>query len=115
MTTSYIGRRIGGEAYAFKDVDGTQGPLPPRLDLANHSPTGFEWGYAGSGPAQLALAILADLLGDDSEARRLYQPFKFERIARLPRDPDWRISEAEVREWIKTSQRAARATRMEFP
>ena len=29
-----------------------------RLDLFNHSPTGFEWGYAGSGPVQLALAIL---------------------------------------------------------
>lgn len=38
-------------------VDGK--PLPPRLDLRNHSPTGFEWGYSGSGPAQLALAILA--------------------------------------------------------
>ena len=32
-------------------------PLNPRLDLYNHSPTGFEWGYCGSGPAQLALAI----------------------------------------------------------
>jgi len=29
-----------------------------RSDLFNHSPTGFEWGYGGSGPAQLALAIL---------------------------------------------------------
>jgi hypothetical protein len=35
-------------------------PLPLRCDLVNHSPTGFSWGYAGSGPAQLALAILAD-------------------------------------------------------
>ncbi len=38
-------------------VDGE--PLPLRLDLYNHSPTGFEWAYNGSGPAQLALAILA--------------------------------------------------------
>ena len=29
-------------------------PLDPRLDLRRHSPDGFEWGYAGSGPAQLA-------------------------------------------------------------
>lgn len=29
-------------------------PLGLRLDLAAHSPTGPEWGYAGSGPAQLA-------------------------------------------------------------
>ncbi|HMF28341.1 MAG TPA: DUF6166 domain-containing protein, partial [Candidatus Cybelea sp.] len=34
--------------------------LPLRLDLYNHSPDGFEIGYGGSGPAQLALAILAD-------------------------------------------------------
>ena len=32
-------------------------PLNPRLDLCNHSPTGFECGYSGSGPAQLALAL----------------------------------------------------------
>lgn len=34
--------------------------LAPRLDLVNHSPAGLNWGYGGSGPAQLALAILAD-------------------------------------------------------
>lgn len=37
-------------------------PLDPRFDLANHSPTGFEWGYGGSGPAQLALALASDAL-----------------------------------------------------
>ena len=26
-------------------------PLDLRLDLGNHSPTCFEWGYGGSGPA----------------------------------------------------------------
>jgi hypothetical protein len=35
-------------------------PLALRLDLVDHSPTGFEWRFRGSGPAQLALAILAD-------------------------------------------------------
>ena len=40
-------------------VDGR--PLDPRLDLCSHSPSGFEWGYGGSGPAQLALALLARL------------------------------------------------------
>ncbi len=37
--------------------------LPKMLELRNHSPTGFNWGYAGSGPCQLALAILADHFG----------------------------------------------------
>jgi hypothetical protein len=36
--------------------------VSPRLDLCNHSPTGLSWGYGGSGPAQTALAILADFL-----------------------------------------------------
>lgn len=41
-------------------VDGRA--LPLRLGVRNHSPTGFSWGYNGSGPAQLALAILCDHL-----------------------------------------------------
>src|ERR1043165_648532 len=59
--------------------------LDPRLDLHNHSPTGFEWGYCGSGPAQLSLAILAYHLRDDQRALTLYQRFKWEVIAELPR------------------------------
>ena len=39
-------------------VDGR--PLDPRLDLRVLSASGFEWGYDGGGPGQLALAILAD-------------------------------------------------------
>lgn len=78
---TYEGRR---EGYAvIVTVDGR--PLDPRLDLYNHSPTGFEWGYAGSGPAQLALAILADHLGDDREALDLYQRFKWAIVVALPR------------------------------
>ncbi|RTL26956.1 MAG: hypothetical protein EKK55_07055 [Rhodocyclaceae bacterium] len=41
-------------------VDGA--PLPPRLDILNRSPDGFNWGYGGAGPTQLAVAILADHL-----------------------------------------------------
>jgi len=33
-----------------------------RLEIRKHS-DGFEWNYSGSGPAQLALAILADFIG----------------------------------------------------
>lgn len=62
-------------------VDGQ--PLNPRLDLWNHSPDGFAWGYHGSGPAQLALAMLADFLGDDQRAVALHQPYKRRVIAQL--------------------------------
>ena len=71
-------------------------PLNPRLDLYNHSPTGLEWGYAGSGPAQLALAILADHLGDDREALNLYQCFKWAVITELPRDKRWILTSRDI-------------------
>ncbi len=71
-------------------------PLNPRLDLCNHSPTGFEWGYGGSGPAQLALAILADRLGDDRQALNLYQRFKWAVIAELPRKGGWTLTSRDI-------------------
>ena len=60
--------------------------LDPRYDLRNHSPTGFSAGYSGSGPAQLALALCADALGDDERAQAVYQDFKFKVIARIDAD-----------------------------
>lgn len=63
--------------------------LKPRLDLANHSPTGLSWGYEGSGCAQLSLALLADALEDDERALRIYQPFKKAYIANIPIKKKW--------------------------
>lgn len=78
--------------------------LPPCLNLRNHSPSGeVEWGYGGSGPAQLALALLADHLADapasagDVLAQAVYQDFKFAVVARLPR-PGWTLTTAQVGE-----------------
>ncbi|MBV8269982.1 MAG: hypothetical protein JO252_26975 [Planctomycetaceae bacterium] len=69
----YVGRRVGGAAQVVRETeDGRQSPLPLRTDLRKHSPTGFEWGYEDSGPAQLALAILADAVGP-TRAQVLYQ------------------------------------------
>lgn len=70
-------------------------PLHPRNYLRNHSPTGFEWGYGGSGPAQLALAIVMDATGSAKKALNIYQKFKFAVIARLPKE-HWRLTQAEV-------------------
>jgi len=73
-------------------VDGK--PLPQRLDLWAHSPTGFEWGYSGSGPAQLALALAADVLHDDERAVRVHQHLKRKLIANL--DGDWTLAEEDI-------------------
>lgn len=80
---------------AHVEVDGK--PLNPRLDLDNHSPSGFEWGYGGSGPAQLALALLADATGDDERARERHQRFKWEYVGKLPKDAPWEITDQDVR------------------
>jgi hypothetical protein len=49
----------------------------------NHSPDGFAWGYAGSGPSQLALAILLKIMSKE-KALKFYQSFKFKEITTLP-------------------------------
>ena len=69
-------------------------PLPLHLELRNHSPTGFAWGYGGSGPSQLALAILMDATGEQALALRHYQEFKFNFVAGW--GDSWRITQAEV-------------------
>ena len=91
----YIGTRSREGCMVF--INGR--PLNPRLDLANHSPTGFEWGYQGSGPHQLALAILADALRDDESALSLYHHFTAEVISRFPCDKVFYLSKNYVKYW----------------
>ncbi len=82
-------------------VDGRR--LNPRRDLWNHSPTGFEWGYGGSGPAQLALAILADHCGNDEQALNFYQRFKWAVVAELP-GRGWTLTSQEIDQMLQKLQ-----------
>lgn len=88
-------------------VDGVL--LPWRLDVANHSPGGFGWGYAGSGAAQLSVALLCEALGDVPRAIRLYQRFKFATVARWPAHRDWTISDEEIRQHCEIIEAAETA------
>ncbi len=76
-----------------------KGNWKPLQHRVLHSPTGFNWGYGGSGPADLARSILWDLLGAEPEPA-LYQDFKFEFVARWKATEDWEIDEPAIREWI---------------
>lgn len=90
-----------------------------------HSPTGFETGYGGSGPADLALSILADFFGatparmknviektwdsrgSESPAHmavRYHQQFKFHFIApkQLEAGEEYRIAGDEIASWLTT-------------
>lgn len=88
--------------------------LKPLTHVSYHSPDGFEWGYGGSGPADLALAILTDWFeedpvevqtyartgeGDPSSAVHFHQQFKDKLIVGLPRNT-WRITDEEMKKWF---------------
>lgn len=83
-------------------------PLGPARSqaLINDSPDGFRWGYGGSGPAQLALALLLEETTKE-EALCFYQDFKFEVVAGWPSDAWFRLVSPQIHEWL--SQRRARA------
>lgn len=79
-------RVSNGESFAYD--------LPQCQYIRNHSPGGFEWGYGGSGPAQLALALVADCWGDQYAVPKVYQRVK-RSVAKLPHD-GWKMTFEEL-------------------
>ena len=73
-------------------VDGQ--PLDERYDIQRFTQSGFEWTYLGNEPRQLALAILADHLGDTTKALELSEAFMNASIADL--DNDWSLSSDDI-------------------
>jgi hypothetical protein len=99
---TYTGTRLdAGCAVVVFDGNESRG-LNPRFDLGNHSPSGFEWGYGGSGPAQLALALAADVLADDETALGVYQRLKRCVVCKFPVD-GWEMTENELVEAIRSA------------
>jgi len=87
--------------------------------LIVHSPSGMAWGFGGSGPADLALAILADHVGEagaisaherydhdiaveiqHTRAWTLHQDFKWRFIAPLDQGAGWAISGEQIAAWL---------------
>lgn len=97
----YRGRRVSGVAVVEWQAPGSEDwhPLPLRLDLHAHSPTGFEWGYGGSGPSQLALALFASRT-NDVVATRHYQQLKWGLVASLP-EPRWDLEASDLDDLIR--------------
>ena len=73
--------------------------IQPSLALRQMSPNGFSWGYAGSGPAQLALAILLDYTRSVALAEQLFIRFKEEVIGRI-RSNSWELTAAQLDKWM---------------
>ncbi len=107
-------KTYSGKRFPEITVETTEAGVPRELDpepsrkIRNHSPDGFEWGYGGSGPAQLALAILLDYFigareGEPSKysigspedsAAFYYQNFKSLVVARF--GDSWELSTREI-------------------
>lgn len=98
-------------------VDGEPSDCRPLTHVPYHSPDGFEWSYAGSGPADLALAILADYFEEPpefvlaalrsmwtprSKAAALHQLFKERFVATEHRD-EWQLPGDEIAAWLQTA------------
>jgi hypothetical protein len=66
-------------------LDGELLDPKPSQEVYNHSPDGFNWGYEGSGPAQLAMAVILKITGDIDG----YMNFKRNIIAHLPGGEDF--------------------------
>ncbi len=80
-----------GTVVTVVTVDGE--PLDPRHDVRNLS-LGFEWGYVGSGPYQLALALLAHHRGA-AEALQSYKDFAEVVVGELGED-EWSLSAEDI-------------------
>jgi hypothetical protein len=106
MSKTYRGYNEGGHTASAHLVTVTSSRLPDGSEMeemlehrVRHSPTGFSWGYGGSGPADLARSILWDFLGNEP-APWLYQAFKFAFVARWPQEGSWSLTAEEIRQWL---------------
>jgi len=121
MTKIYSGARTKlGVAVEVKIYDHQHRVRQRNLrHIPCHSPDGFEVGYEGSGPADLALAILVDYFGErpprdgyksprfsrwaeQSRAWQLHQPFKRAFIAKL--GDKWTLYSMQIQTWLKEQE-----------
>lgn len=86
-------------------VDGQVLDPRPSQKVFNHSPDGFAWSYAGSGPAQLALAILLHAGLPKGDAVRWHQSFKTAFVQHWPR-ASFDVT-VDVEAWITLQKRNA--------
>lgn len=103
----YQGFPVRGGSGGYKVLVNGQ-LLDPGYHLRNHSPDGFAWGYGGSGPSQLALALMLDATKDLERTSSMYQDFKFDKIAGLSKDEPWEMTDTEIWNWVREQEERRR-------
>ena len=101
MKKVYAGtRREGVGSGVLISVGTSMTDIHSLRHIVRHSPTGMSWGYAGSGPADLALSILVDVFGRAELADLYYMEFKFDYVAAWLSD-EWVVTSDDIDEWLK--------------
>lgn len=77
--------------------------IEPSQAIHDHSQE-FEWAYGGSGPSQLALAILYDYTDDRELSLDLYQQFKWDFITVAPFE-GFVITSMDIDVWLSQHKR----------
>lgn len=109
--TQFVGIRENGTPvvrYGDENASVTGKTLEERSrgKYPSHSVTGFEWGYSGSGPAQLAYCMLEHVYGHKLASRN-YMDFKRDFVSNFPEGDDgivWSISINEIDEFIHKNE-----------
>jgi hypothetical protein len=96
VTKIYRGWRNPAD-WSDKTVTVDENPLK---HIERHSPDGFEWGYGGSGPSDLALSILTDFVGEEI-AKRHYQDFKWSFVSKFEEN-EWILTGMQIEDWLRT-------------
>lgn len=100
---AYIIRRVAGTVGVLR-VDHDRSKRPVR-HVVHNSPTGLEYGYLGSGPADLAHSLLCDFLEVDAVHPAIYQAFKHDVIAPLDHEAaHHRIDAVTIALWLAHNQ-----------
>lgn len=111
----YVIRRDGASRSVSCTVQETNsGRVYPLRHVVLHSPTGFNFGYLGSGPADLALSILCDYFDEFPTREHLYegkfkaqphyQTFKTQVIAFID-DRGRTITSSEIARWLASREK----------
>ncbi len=106
--------RTGAGAQVVAFVNGR-----PLQHIVYHSPCGFEFGYAGSGPSDLALSILCDFFGEQPDPEQIrwgtfkaweyYHEFKLAFIT-PQKLRMFKITHTQIENWLASRERQSQRT-----
>jgi hypothetical protein len=104
IDTVYRGKYLDPKRYAnpwYVTVGSKKLDIGPSQSIRNHSEE-FAWGYGGSGPSQLALAILYDFTERRKFSEMAAVYFKEHFIVGLPNDvgSKWEITGDAIATWL---------------